>query len=556
MVSVPPSAALLAADPSDLFLPHAVPVGPAPVGIAVTPDGAAAYVADSGGGAVSVVGTATDTVAATVPVGSGPWEVAVAPDGSHAYVTRPAAGAVTVIETATNTVTATIGGFSGPRGLAVSPDGTRLYVANSGAGTVAVVSTATNTITGTVTVGNTPDTVAFRPDGAVVYVSNAGSGTVSVINSATNTVTVTISGFSGPRGLAVSPDGSRLYVANSGGSSVGVLNTATNTVIGAVRVPAGAPAHLALSPDQTLLYVVVPTPGSVTVINPSTATVTGTLVGFDSPQRITTSRDGLRLYITDGGTDTVRVLRRPASITPNQGPRGGGDLVTITGNGFTGTRAVCFGLSSADQFTVVDDEHITVVTPSATLSSVPVRVVSASGTAVVGHYYYRRVPVIEHMTVATGPQNGGTLVTLTGRRLYGVTGVWFGKTMRTPTVLSDTQMTVVTPPSAASGKVPVYSANPGGVSNSLSFTYLANLTISSISPTSGPAAGSRPVNINGVGLSAVTGVTFGGVTAIFKVMSDIKLQAITPAHASGPVAVVVRTADNRTATAPTPYTYT
>ncbi|MDX3224700.1 IPT/TIG domain-containing protein [Streptomyces sp. ME19-01-6] len=525
------------------------------MGIAVTPNGAAAYIADSGGDTVTVVNTATDAVASTITVGSGPWEVAISPDGAHVYVSRPAAGAVMVITTATNAVTATISGFTGPRGLAVRPDGSRLYVANSGGNTVAVVDTATNTVTGTVAVGNTPDTVVSRPDGAVMYVSNIGSGTVSVINTTGNAVTATISGFTSPRGLAVSPDGSRLYVANSGGNTVGVANTATNTVTGTIRLAAG-PAYLAMSPDGTLLYAVTPGRGSLTVINPATSTVTATLVGFGSPQRITTSPDGLRLYTTDSGANTVKVMRRPASITPNQGSRGGGSLVTITGEGFTGTTAVYFGARRAPSFTVVDDNRLTVVTPSGTLSSVPVRVVAAGGTAVVGHYYYRRVPSIDQMSVTSGPASGGTTTTFTGHRFVGVTGVWFGKTVRVPTVLSDTQMTVVAPPSSVVGQVPVHIANPGGVSNSLPFTYIANLSISSISPVSGPAAGSRAVNINGLGLSAVTGVTFGGVSAIFKVMSDIKVQAITPAHAPGPVAVVVRTADNRTATSPVSYTYT
>jgi YVTN family beta-propeller protein len=368
-------------------------------------------------------------------------------------------------------------------------------------------------------------------------------------------VTATISGFSGPRGLAVSPDGSQLYVANSSGNTVSVVSTATNTVTGTIRVAAGAPAYLAVSPDQTLVYVVVPAPGSVTVINPSTDTSTATLGGLNSPQRITTSRDGLRLYVTNAGANTVWVQRRPASITPNQGSRGGGELVTITGQGFTGTMAVYFGTQPAASFTVVDDAHLTAVTPSGTLSSVPVRVVAAGGTAVVGHYYYRRMPTLDMISVTSGPASGGTVVTLTGRRFYTVTGVVFGKTLRKPTVISDTQMTVVVPPSAVVGQVPVYIVGPGGVSNSLTFTYIANLTISSISPVSGPSTGSRAVNINGLGLSAVTSVTFGGLPVIFKVMSDIKVQAITPAHAPGPVAVVVRTADNRTATSPVSYTY-
>ena len=56
-----------------------VPVGLSPEGVAITPDGKNAYVANSGSGTVSVIDTATNTVAATVPVGPSPEGVAIIP---------------------------------------------------------------------------------------------------------------------------------------------------------------------------------------------------------------------------------------------------------------------------------------------------------------------------------------------------------------------------------------------------------------------------------------------------------------------------------------------
>ena len=49
-----------------------------------------AYVANFTGNFVSVIDTATNTVTATVPVGDGPFGVAVTPDGHHAYVANAA----------------------------------------------------------------------------------------------------------------------------------------------------------------------------------------------------------------------------------------------------------------------------------------------------------------------------------------------------------------------------------------------------------------------------------------------------------------------------------
>jgi YVTN family beta-propeller protein len=80
--------------------PHVIAtidVGDAPAGVAVTPDGATAYVANVVDDTVSVIDTATNTVTATITVGDGPIFVAVSPDGTRAYVTNQADGTVSVI---------------------------------------------------------------------------------------------------------------------------------------------------------------------------------------------------------------------------------------------------------------------------------------------------------------------------------------------------------------------------------------------------------------------------------------------------------------------------
>ena len=68
-----------------------------------------------------MIHTATNTVTATVPVGSVPYGVAITSDGAYAYVTNAGASNVSVIDTATNTVTATVPVGSGPIGIAIRP---------------------------------------------------------------------------------------------------------------------------------------------------------------------------------------------------------------------------------------------------------------------------------------------------------------------------------------------------------------------------------------------------------------------------------------------------
>lgn len=98
-----------------------VPVGDGPTGVAVSPDGATAYTANSNTNTVSVIDTTTKTVTDTITVGMTPSWVAVSPDGNTAYVTNQNSGTMSVINTTSNTVTDTITVRTNPGAVAVSP---------------------------------------------------------------------------------------------------------------------------------------------------------------------------------------------------------------------------------------------------------------------------------------------------------------------------------------------------------------------------------------------------------------------------------------------------
>ena len=110
---------------------------------------------------------ASNGVAATIDVGRNPLGIAIAPDGAKAYVTDFSDDTVDVIDTASRTVTATVPVGNGPLGIAITPDGGFAYVANrqpfgnSGAGDVSVIDTADDTVVATVKVGNNPTSVAI-----------------------------------------------------------------------------------------------------------------------------------------------------------------------------------------------------------------------------------------------------------------------------------------------------------------------------------------------------------------------------------------------------------
>ncbi len=85
--------------------------------------GAFAYVANNGPGGlsnVSVIATASNTVVATVAVSSGAKGVAITPDGAFAYVTI-FPNDVSVIATSSNTVVATVTVGANPIRVAITP---------------------------------------------------------------------------------------------------------------------------------------------------------------------------------------------------------------------------------------------------------------------------------------------------------------------------------------------------------------------------------------------------------------------------------------------------
>lgn len=79
-------------------------------------------------------------------------------------------------------------------------------------------------------------------------------------------------------------------------------------------------------------------------------------------------------------------------------------------------------------------------------------------------------------------------------------------------------------------------------------------TVSSILPSTGSTAGGTVVTINGTGFSNPT-VKFGGVAATNVTSGTSSITATTPAHAAGPVDVVVTNSDNQSVTVPNGFTY-
>jgi hypothetical protein len=235
-------------------------------------------------------------------------------------------------------------------------------------------------------------------------------------------------------------------------------------------------------------------------------------------------------------------------ISPNQGSTGGGTTVTITGTNLSNATAVNFGAKSAT-ITANTPTSVTVTSPSGA-GTVPVTVTTPGGTSNPLSFFYVGAPFKSSLSPVSGATAGGDTVTISGTGLSTATAVNFGASAATPTVLSDSQLTVTVPAGAAPGPVGVSVTTAGGTNNGLSYTYVDAPTITALSPASGPTSGGTAVTVTGTNLATTQQVTFDGAPAPFTVISDTAVSAVTPPGTAGAVDVVLtNTAGSATDTA-------
>jgi YVTN family beta-propeller protein len=191
--------------------------------LAFSPNGAIAYVVNSGSGSVSPITVSTGVVGAAIAVGSTPRNVAVTPDGATLYVSNFGSNSVSVITTSTSAVTAVSVG-AGPSGIGLSPDGTMAYVTNFTDGTVSPITVAGNAVGTAIAVGGGPSGVAFTPDSTTAYVTNSTANTYTPITVATGAAASAVAAAGAPSAMAIVPAQSPTAVlASVTGGAVGDL---------------------------------------------------------------------------------------------------------------------------------------------------------------------------------------------------------------------------------------------------------------------------------------------------------------------------------------------
>lgn len=192
--------------------------------------------------------------------------VALTPDGARAFVANIGSGSVTAIDLVEGEILAQIPTGAGAEGIAVTPDGREVWVGNRAADTLSVIDTEWLEVRATLPCAKFPIRVEVTPDGKRALVSNAESGDVAVFDVAERVelarIPMALEKVEGseerlfgeqfgaspvPVGIEVAADGKRAWVANTNADLVTVLDLEALKVVD--RIPTGRqPDGMAWSP--------------------------------------------------------------------------------------------------------------------------------------------------------------------------------------------------------------------------------------------------------------------------------------------------------------------
>jgi YVTN family beta-propeller protein len=236
-----------------------IPVGEAPLSIAISPDGRRAVVANFFSGDVSIIDTSTDRTIGTVPVEYEPGDVAIAPNGTVVVASGSNVdnGAISMIDLATKQVVGKpIPYEHRVHGLAITPDGRTALVATE-QGKVLFIDLPADRIVGETYVGGLPLHIAVTPDGRYAVVPLYETEAVSVVDLLTRSVVgqpIPVGGA--PYEVAISPDGRFAYIGNIElpTPSVSKIDLATHQVVESAPTE-GQPWGITLSPDGSVGYL-------------------------------------------------------------------------------------------------------------------------------------------------------------------------------------------------------------------------------------------------------------------------------------------------------------
>ena len=273
---------------------EAIPVGTAPVGVAIDPASNTAVVTNSGSATASLVDLSAGAVSATVNIGSDPLGVAVFSRAGQAIVTNSGDDTASLIDLCT----AASANFSS----SCVPSATSFPV------------TAT---TGSV---QQPVAVDIDPDTGVAAIANEQSNIVSFMNALTGAIDSRLAVDLGPLGVAIDPNiaymavlcGTQVPPTVNIAQFISGATTPTATLTGHIT-GANLPTGVALDPVNDDFLVADSTGNRILVIDPQSNKITQNIGTGINPTSIAYNFNALEAVTVNTGSHTASVVE----ITPN-----------------------------------------------------------------------------------------------------------------------------------------------------------------------------------------------------------------------------------------------
>jgi hypothetical protein len=390
--------------------------------------------------------------------------------------------------------------------------------------------------------------------------------------------------------------------ACGGNSNASTTKTSPTTTAAAAAAPrrAATPKTAASAPAWPQITSISPTAGpvgtAVTITGTGLADTTGVWIGIHnfspepsrpsaqfgvisdteltmivSPDSWTAVIDLQTLVGSASSPGYFAVVPTVSSISPTSGPPG--TLVTIRGTGFNSVHMNDVFFKDSSQ-AATSEQALRAQTVNCTgckheMNQIILAVPSAAATGkirlmysvnpqtqVMGSVYTATFtvtpPPVKISSFSPKHAPTGTTITITGSGLSGATTVTIGGAEVTYTVVSDTSITFVVPPTAKSGYIQVTNSHINGAGRTAyAYGFVVEPRVTSFSPKTGAAG--TVVTITGTGLAGTTRVAFNGGNGTILSATPTTVRVSVPEGVmSGPITVT--TAGNYTSVAPGTFT--
>ena len=302
--------------PADIDGPH---------NVTATADGSAWYVTIAHGtpyGSLWKLQAGTDSLLGRAQVEMFPTTIALTPDGALAFVANsdfhgdhPRVNVVTIVQTATMTPITNLPACDMPHGVKVNHAGSAVYVSCMNSDEILEIDrqslrirrrhktgegighTSGPPIHGTSAASGhdcSPTFVSVSPDDRRLYVACNHGNTLQVLDAATLELVKEIPVGAGAYNVEPSPDGRWMIVTNKKAQSVSLIDAATLTEVARIPTSKPLPHGVAFSPDRDWAFIsaesVGADPGAVDVIDLNSRTRVASIAVPRQPTGITILR--------------------------------------------------------------------------------------------------------------------------------------------------------------------------------------------------------------------------------------------------------------------------